>query len=123
MIYNQNANVWWELFWICQDYEPTGATPVRCETDVPSKGTIEALCTMPMDALLEEFRENNPYESVDAKDLKPSLIPRSPLVERNWEFWQYGMVHLIYKNIYICVTYVYAVIVIVRSIVKYTSSF
>lgn len=65
------------------DYEPTGATPVRCETDVPSKGAIEALCTMPMDALLEEFRENNPYESVDAKDLKPSLIPRSPLVERN----------------------------------------
>ncbi|XP_021766534.1 kinesin-like protein KIN-5C [Chenopodium quinoa] len=65
------------------DYEPTGATPVRCETDVPSKGTIEALCTMPMDTLLEEFRENHPYESVEDKEVKPSLIPRSPLVERN----------------------------------------
>ncbi|KNA19863.1 hypothetical protein SOVF_057510 [Spinacia oleracea] len=65
------------------DYEPTGTTPVRCETDVPSKGTIEALCTMPMDTLLEEFRENHPYESADDKEVKPSCIPRSPLVERN----------------------------------------
>ncbi|XP_074285951.1 kinesin-like protein KIN-5C [Silene latifolia] len=67
------------------DYEPTGTTPVRCEADVPSKSSIESLCTMPMDALLEEFHENHPYESVDEKELelKPSLIPRSPLVELN----------------------------------------
>ncbi|KAL2900174.1 Kinesin-like protein KIN-5C [Bienertia sinuspersici] len=65
------------------DYEPTGTTPVRTETDVPSKGTIEALCTMPMDALLEEFRENQRFESVDNKEQKASLIPRSPLVEKN----------------------------------------
>ncbi|KAL9227692.1 hypothetical protein vseg_003350 [Gypsophila vaccaria] len=65
------------------DYEPTGTTPVRCEADVPSKSTIESLCTMPMDDLLEEFRENHPYDSLDEKEIKQSLIPRSPLVELN----------------------------------------
>ncbi|EHA8590394.1 kinesin-like protein KIN-5C [Cocos nucifera] len=62
------------------DYEPTGETPIRSEPDIPSKGTIESLRAMPMEALLEEFRENHPYES---KEPKPSLIPRSPLVQLN----------------------------------------
>ncbi|KAJ6361848.1 hypothetical protein OIU78_002290 [Salix suchowensis] len=65
------------------DYESTGTTPVRIEPDVPSKGTIEALRAMPMENLLEEFRENNSYESMEVKELKPSLIPRSPLVQLN----------------------------------------
>ncbi|XP_020577082.1 kinesin-like protein KIN-5C [Phalaenopsis equestris] len=63
------------------DYEPSGETPLRSEPDLPSKGMIESLRTMPMDALLEEFRENNPYEST--KEPKPSLIPRSPLIQLN----------------------------------------
>ncbi|XP_020672264.1 kinesin-like protein KIN-5C isoform X2 [Dendrobium catenatum] len=62
-------------------YEPSGETPLRSEPDVPTKGTIESLRTMPMDVLLEEFRENNPYES--SKEPKPSLIPRSPLIQLN----------------------------------------
>ncbi|TMW95748.1 hypothetical protein EJD97_008397 [Solanum chilense] len=61
------------------DYEPTGTTPIRSEPDVPSKGTIESLRAMPMETLLEEFRENNSLESFQVKELKPSLIPRSPL--------------------------------------------
>ncbi|KAK7268018.1 hypothetical protein RIF29_20700 [Crotalaria pallida] len=65
------------------DYEPTGATPIRCEPDVPTKGTIESLRSSPMEALLEEFRENNSFESFDVKELKPSLIPRSPLSQVN----------------------------------------
>ncbi|KDP37322.1 hypothetical protein JCGZ_06776 [Jatropha curcas] len=65
------------------DYESTGTTPMRCELDIPSKGTIESLRAMPMEALLEEFRENNSYESFEVKELKPSLIPRSPLVQLN----------------------------------------
>ncbi|XP_038720640.1 kinesin-like protein KIN-5C [Tripterygium wilfordii] len=65
------------------DYEPTGTTPIRCEPDIPSKVTIESLRAMPMEVLLEEFRENNSYESFEGKDLKPSLIPRSPLVQLN----------------------------------------
>lgn len=64
-----------------QDYEPTGETPVRSEPDVPSKGMIECLRAMPMETLLEDFRENHPYES--SKESKPSLIPRSPLAQRN----------------------------------------
>ncbi|MCI13133.1 125 kDa kinesin-like protein, partial [Trifolium medium] len=45
------------------DYEPSGTTPIRCEPEVPSKGTIDSLRTLPVEALLEEFRENNSYES------------------------------------------------------------
>ncbi|KAF5953941.1 hypothetical protein HYC85_006797 [Camellia sinensis] len=60
------------------DYEPTGTTPIRCEPDIPCKGTIEYLRAMPMEALLEEFRENHSYESFEVKESKPSLIPRSP---------------------------------------------
>ncbi|KAK2418459.1 kinesin protein KIN-5D [Trifolium repens] len=66
------------------DYEPSGTTPIRCEPEVPSKGTIDSLRTLPIEALLEEFRENNSYESSsDVKELKPSLIPRSPLTQLN----------------------------------------
>ncbi|KAF4396893.1 hypothetical protein F8388_004861 [Cannabis sativa] len=65
------------------DYEPTGSTPIRTEQDIPTKGTIESLRAMPMDSLVEEFRENNAYESFDGKELKPSLIPRSPLTQIN----------------------------------------
>lgn len=66
-----------------QDYDPTGTTPTRCETEVPSKATIESLKAMPMESLSEEFRENNSYESFEVKELKPSLIPRSPLTQLN----------------------------------------
>lgn len=66
-----------------QDYEPSGTTPIRCDPEVPTKGTIESLRAMPMESLVEEFRENNSYESFDGKDLKPSLIPRSPLTQIN----------------------------------------
>jgi len=38
---------------------------------------------MPVENLLDEFRENNTYESFEVKELKPSLIPRSPLVQLN----------------------------------------
>ncbi|KAL0374854.1 UNVERIFIED_CONTAM: Kinesin-like protein KIN-5C [Sesamum radiatum] len=65
------------------DYEPTGSTPTRCEPDIPSKSTIESLCSMPMEALQEEFRENNSYESFQVKEVKPSLIPRAPLSQIN----------------------------------------
>ncbi|XP_027352817.1 kinesin-like protein KIN-5C [Abrus precatorius] len=68
-----------------RDYEPSGTTPIRSEPDVPTKVTIESLRSLPMEALLEEFRENNPYEHEcsDVKELKPSLIPRSPLSQLN----------------------------------------
>ncbi|XP_004303542.1 PREDICTED: 125 kDa kinesin-related protein isoform X2 [Fragaria vesca subsp. vesca] len=65
------------------DYEPCGSTPAKAEPEVPTKGTIESLRAMPMEALVEEFRENNSYESFDVKELKPSLIPRSPLAQLN----------------------------------------
>uniref|UniRef100_A0A9I9CWP1 Kinesin-like protein n=1 Tax=Cucumis melo TaxID=3656 RepID=A0A9I9CWP1_CUCME len=66
------------------DYEPTGSTPIRCEPDVPSKSTIESLRAMPMEALVEEFRENNSFDLLsNGKELNPSLIPRAPLMERN----------------------------------------
>ncbi|KAF8397922.1 hypothetical protein HHK36_016848 [Tetracentron sinense] len=66
-----------------RDYETSGTTPIKCEQDIPSKGTIESLRAMPMEALLEEFWENHPYESSDLKELKPSLRPRSPLIQLN----------------------------------------
>ncbi|KAF7147454.1 hypothetical protein RHSIM_Rhsim03G0073800 [Rhododendron simsii] len=65
------------------DYEPTCTTPIRSEPDIPSKGTIESLRAMPMESLVEEFRENHSYESFEVKGLKPSLIPRSPLTQLN----------------------------------------
>ncbi|CAL0317032.1 unnamed protein product [Lupinus luteus] len=65
------------------DYEPSGDTPVKCETDVPTKGTIESFRTTPMETLIQEFRENYSDEPFDVKDLKPSLIPRPPLGQVN----------------------------------------
>ncbi|GAA0170189.1 microtubule binding motor protein [Lithospermum erythrorhizon] len=65
-----------------KDYEKTGSSPVRCEPDIPSKDAIESLQSMPMDALLEEFRENHPYGSFPLKEVKP-LFPRSPLRQIN----------------------------------------
>ncbi|KAH7671364.1 Plus-end-directed kinesin ATPase protein [Dioscorea alata] len=65
-----------------KDYEPTGETPTRSDEPViPSKATIESLRAIPMDKLLEEFRENHPYETI--KQPKTSLIPRSPLAQLN----------------------------------------
>ncbi|GMH30138.1 hypothetical protein Nepgr_031981 [Nepenthes gracilis] len=68
---------------LAEDYEPTGTTPIRGEPEVPSKAAIDSLRAMPMEALLEEFRENHPYDSTDEKLTRPSLIPRSPLAEVN----------------------------------------
>ncbi|CAK9169822.1 unnamed protein product [Ilex paraguariensis] len=65
------------------DYEPIGTTPTRSEPDIPCKATIESLRAMPMEALLEEFRENHSYESSEVKEPKPSLIPRSPFSQIN----------------------------------------
>ncbi|KAL6005274.1 Kinesin-like protein KIN-5C [Asimina triloba] len=67
---------------IMKDYEPSDTTPIRCEVDVPSKAVIESLRAMPVENLLEEFRENHPYGSA-SKEPKPSMIPRSPLVQIN----------------------------------------
>ncbi|CAA0842965.1 Probable 125 kDa kinesin-related protein [Striga hermonthica] len=64
------------------DYEPTGTTPLRCEPDIPSKATIESLRAMPMEALQEEFRENNTFE-FHVKESKPTLIPRAPFSQIN----------------------------------------
>ncbi|KAL6514346.1 Kinesin-like protein KIN-5C [Orobanche hederae] len=62
------------------DYEPTGTTPIRRESDIPSNDTIESLRAMPMKALGEEFRENNLYESFhNVKEPKATFIPRPPL--------------------------------------------
>uniref|UniRef100_A0A7N0UUH3 Kinesin motor domain-containing protein n=1 Tax=Kalanchoe fedtschenkoi TaxID=63787 RepID=A0A7N0UUH3_KALFE len=65
------------------DYEPSGTTPTRNEPDVPSKGSIDSLRAMPLEALSEEFRENNSCQSVSEKEPKVSLIPRGPLNEIN----------------------------------------
>ncbi|KAL9676425.1 hypothetical protein QQ045_004639 [Rhodiola kirilowii] len=61
------------------DYKPSGTTPIRSEPDIPSNVTIESLRAMPMEALSEEFRENNSCLSVSEKEPKVSLIPRAPL--------------------------------------------
>ncbi|KAL9995282.1 putative plus-end-directed kinesin ATPase [Helianthus debilis subsp. tardiflorus] len=65
------------------DYEPSGNTPVRCDTAVPSKVTIESLRAMPMETLLEEFRENHSFELFEVKDGKITSASRSPLAEIN----------------------------------------
>jgi kinesin family member 11 len=54
---------------------------VRSEPEIPSKMSIESLCALPMDALVDEFRENHPYEF--SKEPKPTMIPRSPLIQLN----------------------------------------
>ncbi|XP_071697444.1 kinesin-like protein KIN-5C [Rutidosis leptorrhynchoides] len=65
------------------DYEASGNTPVRCDTDVPSKVTIESLRAMPMETLVEEFRENHSRESFNVKETKIFPSSRSPLAEIN----------------------------------------
>ncbi|KAI3694582.1 hypothetical protein L1987_77549 [Smallanthus sonchifolius] len=65
------------------DYEPSGNTPVRCDTHVPSKMTIESLRAMPVETLLEEFRENHSFDSFEVKGGKVSPASRSPLAEIN----------------------------------------
>ncbi|XP_010553387.1 PREDICTED: kinesin-like protein KIN-5C [Tarenaya hassleriana] len=67
------------------DYDPTGTTPIRTEPEVPSRGTIESLRAMPMEALLEEFRENNSYDSFEVKEPKQQQLTRSPLSQINWK--------------------------------------
>lgn len=79
---SSKSDSWFNLF--SQDYEPTGETPMRSELEIPSKGMIESLRTMPMEALLEEFRENHPDDPSKQQPIKHSLIPRSPLTQRNW---------------------------------------
>ncbi|CAM0911628.1 unnamed protein product [Alopecurus aequalis] len=64
-----------------RDYKATGETPMRTEPEVPSKGAIESLRAMPIESLMDEFRENHPYES--SKEPRASLIPRSPLATIN----------------------------------------
>ncbi|OVA10015.1 Kinesin [Macleaya cordata] len=75
------------------DYEPSGTTPTRCEVEVPSKRKIEALRALPLESLLEDYRDNYPYEnktsspspsSFTSKEQKLSSadqIPRPPLVQ------------------------------------------
>ncbi|KAI3678462.1 hypothetical protein L6452_37756 [Arctium lappa] len=62
------------------DYEPSGNTPIRSETDVPSKVSIESLRAMPMERLLEEFRENHSFA---VKESKISPTARPPLTQIN----------------------------------------
>nr|VDD15046.1 unnamed protein product [Brassica rapa] len=65
------------------EYEPTGTTPLKSEPDVPTKDTIESLRAMPVETLVEVFRENNSYESFAAKESKPQQLTRSPLSQVN----------------------------------------
>ncbi|KAF5782237.1 putative transcription factor WD40-like family [Helianthus annuus] len=65
------------------DYEPSGNTSVRCDPAVPSKDTIESLRAMPMETLLEEFRENHSFELLEVKDGKITPASQSPLAEIN----------------------------------------
>ncbi|CAN7137735.1 unnamed protein product [Brassica rapa subsp. narinosa] len=65
------------------EYEPTGTTPSKSEPDVPTKDTIESLRAMPVETLVEVFRENNSYESFAAKESKPQQLTRSPLSQVN----------------------------------------
>ncbi|XP_022039227.1 kinesin-like protein KIN-5C [Helianthus annuus] len=65
------------------DYEPSGNTFIRCDPAVPSKDTIESLRAMPMETLLEEFRENHSFELLEVKDGKITPASQSPLSEIN----------------------------------------
>jgi kinesin family protein 11 len=65
------------------EYEPTGATPTKNEPEIPTKATIESLRAMPIETLVEEFRENNSYESFATKETKPQQLTRSPLSQVN----------------------------------------
>ncbi|KAM7468253.1 hypothetical protein LguiB_015815 [Lonicera macranthoides] len=65
------------------DYEPTGSTPTRRKPNIPSKGTIESLRAMPIEALQQDFRENQSYESFEVKNSNTSLVLRVPLTQIN----------------------------------------
>ncbi|VVB02333.1 unnamed protein product [Arabis nemorensis] len=65
------------------EYEPTGTTPAKSEPEVPTKAAIESLRATPIETLLEEFRENNSYESFATKESKPQQLTRSPLSQVN----------------------------------------
>ncbi|PWA62100.1 WD40/YVTN repeat-like-containing domain-containing protein [Artemisia annua] len=54
------------------DCKPSGNTRVRCDTDVPSKMAIESLEAMPMETLLEEFRERRSFKLSEVKEPKIS---------------------------------------------------
>ncbi|MFS7917260.1 hypothetical protein Hanom_Chr03g00186961 [Helianthus anomalus] len=66
------------------DYKPSGNTSVRCDPAVPTKVTIESLRAMPMETLLEEFRENHSFELLEVEDDKITPASRSPLTEINY---------------------------------------
>ncbi|CAN8287444.1 unnamed protein product [Cochlearia groenlandica] len=65
------------------EYEHTGTTPSKSEPEVPTKASIESLRAMPIESLVEEFRENNSYESFVTKESKPQQLTRSPLSQVN----------------------------------------
>ncbi|CAN6843732.1 unnamed protein product [Brassica oleracea] len=65
------------------EYETTGTTPSKSEPEVPTKDTIESLRAMPVETLVEVFRENNSYESFAAKESKLQQLTRSPLSQVN----------------------------------------
>ncbi|KAK1412771.1 hypothetical protein QVD17_34272 [Tagetes erecta] len=65
------------------DYEPSGNTPIKSNADVPTKMSIESLKAMPMESLLEEFRENHSFESFTGNESKICSTPRPPLTQIN----------------------------------------
>ncbi|KAL8261835.1 hypothetical protein R6Q59_025884 [Mikania micrantha] len=65
------------------DYEPSGSTPIRNNTYVPSKVSIESLRTKPMESLSVEFRENHSFESFERNESKICSTPRPPLAQIN----------------------------------------
>ncbi|VVB02338.1 unnamed protein product [Arabis nemorensis] len=64
-------------------YEPTGTTIATIEPEVPTKAATESLRAMPIETLLEEFHENNSYESFATKESKLQQLTRSPLSQVN----------------------------------------
>ncbi|MCL7022646.1 hypothetical protein MKW94_001228, partial [Papaver nudicaule] len=80
----QNTFQQWYL-----DYEPSGTTPTKCEVEVPSKVKIEELRAMPMESLVEDYREKHPYEALSSPSTEQKLssadqlMPRPPLTQLN----------------------------------------
>jgi len=80
-----------------QEDQPTSTTPSRQSIEIPSRDLIENMRAPPFEALVEEFRENNPHDvdlkiyhengiSKESKPRQDSLIPRdsrSPLTQVN----------------------------------------
>lgn len=72
------------------DYEPSGTTPTKSEVEVPSKVKIEELRAMPMESLVEDYREKHPYEALSSSpsteqklSSADQIMPRSPLTQLN----------------------------------------